>query len=237
MLPCAARRSRSPSPTICARALLGAVFLAALGCVSAGCAAGSSAGSGGGGGGGGGSSSASTGSGVPSNCEELCATEESLACPSATTGGCVGACESAKSAVTWCGPIVSAATDCLANEPASSFECDMNGDPASKAGVCANELGAIGACWYEGLPDLGQACAGVCANEAGLPCADPSCESNCTNALTQKCKGAFGALVLCGSKMDASSFECSMQTPAFPVPKQGVCAFELSLLIGCLQQP
>jgi hypothetical protein len=192
---------------------------------------------------GGGNASGAGGGGGGDDCALTCATQAILACPNSTQDACVAGCEFAKFEVGWCTTLVTAATDCLANEPATSFACDMNGQTAAKPGVCPSELAAMQDCWYEGppggLPDLTQACSTACAKQASLPCADPNCTSNCANALqpAQKCNGAFAALIACSAQQDAASFLCDTESPPRSTLKQGLCSFEGLLLLGCLQQP
>jgi len=191
-----------------------------------------------------GASSTSSG-GVSDDCTTLCATEAKVPCPKTVPSACVATCEFSKAEVTWCTPAATAATDCLAKEPASSFACNTAMQTAPKAGVCATEIAALATCWDNGpddgggLPDLTSACMTTCGKEATLSCANANCVAGCEAAIKpgQKCAGAYGALVTCAAKQDAASFACDTQSPPQANLKAGFCAFEWILLTGCLQQP
>jgi len=151
----------------------------------------------------------------------------------------MAACEGTKSEISWCATLVTAATDCLAMQPASSFQCNTSGQPAPKSGVCASELAEMQSCWYEGppsgLPDLTQACSEACAKEAALSCADPSCASSCLAAVAPgpKCNGALAALVACAATQDASSFACDTASPPTAYLKPADCGFQQLVLYAC----
>jgi hypothetical protein len=185
-------------------------------------------------------SSASGTGGAGDDCATVCATE-AKACPKTMASACTAVCEVNKSEITWCTAIVTTAIDCLAKQPASSFQCDMNGQAVAKSGVCPNETAAWASCWDNGppggLPDLTQACSAYCSKESGLSCADPNCTADCAKSAMsgQKCNGAFAALVACAAKQDAANFICTTGSPPLPALKPGFCAFEGLLLFNCLQ--
>jgi hypothetical protein len=196
------------------------------------------------------SASASSGSGTTSGtggahgpCDVLCATEATVTCPNTVTSGCKEACVFAETEVTWCSALAAASTECLAKEPASSFACDANGETAPKSGVCTSALTAIQSCWDTGppggLPDLSQACADGCTKEANLACADQNCTADCESGVmpSQKCNGAFAALVACSATQDAANFTCTTASPQQAALKPGYCEFELGLLYTCSQAP
>jgi hypothetical protein len=182
------------------------------------------------------------GGGSGDGCSMACAIE-AAACPKTKPTVCQAGCEATKTEVAWCTPQVTVATDCLAMQPATSFQCDMNGQAVAKAGVCETALSVAQSCWYKGppagLPDMSQTCSEVCGKQMGLSCADPNCVAGCQAAVmsSQKCNGAFAALITCGAKQDASSFECDTEMPPRAALKQGICEFEVLLWTGCLQQP
>jgi len=187
------------------------------------------------------SSSTTTTSTGPDDCATLCATE-TMACPKTSTA-CVLLCEINKAEVTWCKAIATAATDCLAKQPASSFQCDTNGQPSAMTGVCTTEIAAMNSCWDNGppggLPDQTPACTGVCNKEASLSCADPNCLTTCEADVKAgaKCNGAFAAYVTCAWEQPASSFACDTEKPPRANLKAGICVWEAALLAGCLQMP
>jgi|SRR6185437_10687877 len=198
------------------------------------------AGTGGTGGAGGmGGSTVSSGTGGD-DCAVLCATE-AKACPKTNVTTCKTDCEATKTAVSWCKEEVTAATDCLAKQPSSSFSCATNGQPMSGAGVCTSELDAMQACWYTGpdggLPDLSSACTSACTKEASLSCADPMCTANCESSVKPgpKCNGAFAALVACAATQPAENFACDTSMPPRADVKAGICGFQQLLLYACLK--
>ncbi len=185
--------------------------------------------------------SSTTTSSTGDDCTMLCATEIQ-ACPMVKTMGCVAECEAAKTAVTWCTAEATAATDCLAMEPASSFGCDMNGAPMPNTGVCTSEISAEQSCWYKGppggLPDMTQACANFCKYESFLSCHDPNCTADCAAVLQAPdaapvCNGALAAVIACASTKPPSDFQCSTGTPPLPELKPGICPFQVALLAAC----
>jgi hypothetical protein len=189
-----------------------------------------------------GSTGATSSGAVSDDCTTLCATEATLGCSdagAAATTACVLSCEYSKNEVTWCTPTSTAATDCLAKQPASSFSC-VSGAASANAGVCSTELSALTSCWYDGpaggLPDLTQACATVCKWKSALSCADPNCVTSCEADVKPgaKCNGAFAALVACASVLPPSDFVCDTESPPQANIKEGLCPFEGLLLYGCL---
>jgi hypothetical protein len=176
------------------------------------------------------------------DCTTLCAME-TVACPM-TTSACAALCEANKVEVTWCKAEVTAATDCLAMQPATSFQCNSsNGQPSPMSGVCSTEITAMNDCWYNGppggLPDQTPACMGVCSKEetATPTCYDSNCVSECEAAVAagQKCNGAVAAYVTCSWRQPASAFACDSETPMRSNLMPGYCAFEALLVSTCLQ--
>jgi hypothetical protein len=223
----------------------GVTACAALACSAAKketAGAGGKGGAGGTGGMGGTSSASAAGGGVTGgdDCSRLCETE-TKACPKTVLTTCNTVCETTKTAVGWCTKEVTAATDCLAKQPSSSFTCDTSGQPMPGAGVCSSELSAMQSCWYKGpsagLPDLTMACTTSCMEEAALSCADPMCAANCESSVKPgvKCNGAFAALVACAATQAAADFVCDTATPPRPDLKPGYCAFQQLLLYACLK--
>jgi hypothetical protein len=244
----------SPRRPARAQGALPFLVLAAIGAAAGACSATPTRAPTGSGDGGATSASASSGSthasasgstsgtgGAPDGCSIVCATEAQVTCPNTMPSACVAACEFAQAEVTWCTTVATAATACLAKEPASSFACDANGQTAATSGVCMSEQAAVVSCWDSGppggLPDLTQACTDACAKQAPLSCADPTCTADCESALMpgQKCNGAFAAGVACAAKQDAADFACDTETPPRANLKAGYCAFEAVLLGTCLQ--
>jgi hypothetical protein len=163
-----------------------------------------------------------------------------------TTTACALFCEANKVEVTWCKAEVTAATDCLSKQPASSFQCspaDAGGQPSPNSGVCSAEITAMNDCWYNGppggLPDQTSACTGVCSKEMTTTptCYDSNCVSECEGAVAagQKCNGAVAAYVTCSWRQPSSAFACDSETPPRSNLKPGYCTFEALLLAACLQ--
>jgi hypothetical protein len=200
----------------------------------------------GGSGAGGDTTTSSTTTTTSDDCTVLCATE-TKACPMTTTA-CALLCEANKVEVTWCKAEVTAATDCLAKQPAASFQCSAAdagaaGQPSPKAGICATEITAMNDCWYDGppggLPDQTPACMGVCNKEmtATPSCYDTNCVSECEASVAagQKCNGAIAAYVTCAWRQAASAFACDSESPPRSNLTPGYCTFEALLVTTCLQ--
>jgi hypothetical protein len=80
-----------------------------------------------------------------SACAKICALETTLACPGDTASTCESKCETLWTA-TKCQSEFRAFLTCGANQPASGWECDEMQEANVKAGLCDDDLAAVGKC-------------------------------------------------------------------------------------------
>lgn len=96
----------------------------------------------------------STGTSVQSLCERGCSTTASLSCPNDTPSTCVSECvEGYADSPQECRQAMTSALECIANRPASDWECDDDGDVSLKEGVCTQEAFALFGCLLEHAPE------------------------------------------------------------------------------------
>lgn len=173
-------------------------------------------------------------------CQELCKKRNELGC------GQVVDCSAAECPTVgttfapWCDGALNKLIDCMAAEPASSFECDMkSGDLDLKDGFCTGENEGYVGCLYEGppegLPDLSGACVEMCGKMSKLACAAADCVEQCNADLepAAMCNGAFGIAVSCISKQAEADFGCTDDMPPEAELRGQACAAEAFLIVAC----
>lgn len=89
------------------------------------------------------------GGSVQSLCEKGCRTEASLNCPNDDSSSCVSDCvEGANGIPAECQSQSNSLLQCASNLPASSWECDADGEGALKAGNCIEQANAALTCVF-----------------------------------------------------------------------------------------
>lgn len=101
-------------------------------------------------------------------CEEACATAAGLSCPNDDAAACVSECAVDEEALGPCLQPARAALECVAERPASDWECDTDGEAALKDGICDEEGSALLVCVF------GNTEAGTCPFEEDQECDDPT---------------------------------------------------------------
>lgn len=136
--------------------------------------------------------------------------------------------------VPWCSAEYLARMTCLAGEPATSFSC-IGDDLVPHDGICGAERQAFNDCWLHapsGVPaGADEDCDAVCAAQAGLICASPSCVADCKAQLQNgvACRGAWAFLLEC---WDNKPFVCNGNTPE--PDDGGTCDWRESVYSNCL---
>jgi hypothetical protein len=167
-------------------------------------------------------------------CQQICNTQASLGCPGFDVMGCVTLCASLPEAIPWCSDQVLALIDCADDQPASSFMCNATGGAELATTACDAQQAAVGQCWYQGpAPDLGDACASVCASQMGLPCAGAQCEARCNQGLdpSSACNGAFAGYLACVAQIPSPMWQCGAS--GGPQLIGDDCNLQLAILAGC----
>ena len=107
-----------------------------------------------------------SGGGSGDICAKGCETSAQLACPNDNASTCKSDCE-AMLALTTCQAENHALAQCMANRPASDYECDAFGEAAAKDGVCDAESTAAYNCLLGGMGNAGNGGAGGSSGAGG----------------------------------------------------------------------
>lgn len=120
------------------------IALSLLGCSSGSGSGGSGGTSGTGGGGASGGSGGGSGGSSGDVCATVCETHAGV-CPG-DTASCISGCHQGYSLLPNCASQLDAVNACAATRPASDIQCDSQGQPQLKPGVCSGEVAAVQTC-------------------------------------------------------------------------------------------